>query len=187
MNWRDGERSWTEQTPADLDSSAGGFGGVHANPANPDGFLYESTIFWHHPADACYGEAGWGLAAISATGAVTESMVISMLVDIRHLSAIDRIMQAIAGISELVCDGGKGFLCSGEPAYLEGRKLLEGSLDFQALEEVALMHDGVLAIDETYRLDASGTDSDLARTIGPKAPPVIDGLDRHRSWIDVEF
>jgi outer membrane protein assembly factor BamB len=187
VNWRNGEKPWTSQNPRDLHTSAEGLGGVHANPDNPDGFLYESTIFWHHPADECYGEPGWGLAAMHATGAVTESMVISMLFDMQNVSEVSRIMQAIALISALVCDQGSGFVCAGAPAYLEGREYIDDYLDFQSMEDVALLHEGILEIDEAYRLHELEAVDDLARVIGPKAPPVIDGLDQRRSWIDVEF
>ena len=186
-NWRNGEPPWSVQNPPDLLGSAEGLGGVHANPANPDGFLYESTLFWHYPGDACYGKPGWGLDAMGATGAVTESMAISLLFDIRHIAVPGEVMQSIAAISELVCEQGSGFLCTGDPAYLEGRELLEEYLDFQSLEDVALLHEGVLQIDGADRLEDAEAMNDRSRVIGPKASPVIDGLDRHRSWIDLEF
>ena len=187
LHWRNGEPPWSVQNPPDLHSSAEGLGGVHANPDNPDGFLYESTLFWHYPGDACYGKPGWGLDAMDATGTVTESMVISLLFDIRHIFDLGEIMQSIAGISELVCEQGRGFLCTGDPAYLEGRELLEEYLDFQSLEDVALLHEGLLHIDGADSLDDAEAMNDRARVIGPKASPVIDGLDRRRSWIDLEF
>jgi hypothetical protein len=97
------------------------------------------------------------------------------------------IMQSIAAIDALACDQGMGFLCTGDPAYIEGRKLLDDYLDFQSLEDVALLHEGVLEIGEAHTLEELEAISDRARVIGPKAPPVIDGLDKHRSWIDFEF
>jgi hypothetical protein len=187
LNWHNGEPPWSVQNPPDLHSSADGRGGVHANPDNPNGFLYESTIFWHYPGDECYGEPGWGLAAIHATGTVTESMVISMLFDMQSSFDVSQIMQAIARISALACDQGRGALCTGDPVYREGRELLDDHLDFQSLEDVALLHEGVLEVDLAYRIDEAEATNDRARVIGPKAPPVIDGLDRHRSWIDLEF
>ena len=187
LHWRNGVPPWSMQNPPDLHSSADGLGGVHANPGNPDGFLYESTIFWHVPADQCYGKPGWGFAVMHATGMVSESTLISMLSDIRDAPDVSRIMQAIAGINALSCDQGRGFLCTGDPAYLEGRELLDDYLDFQSLQDVALLHEGVLDIAEAYGADSLEVSDDRAKTIGPKAPPVIDGLDRHRSWTDLEF
>ena len=187
LNWRNGEPPWSVQNPPDLHSSADGLGGVYANPDNPDGFLYESTIFWHVPADECYGKPGWGLAVTEVTGAVTESIVISMLFDMQNAPDAGLIMQSIAAIDALACDQGMGFLCTGDPAYIEGRKLLDDYLDFQSLEDVALLHEGVLEIGEAHTLEELEAISDRARVIGPKAPPVIDGLDKHRSWIDFEF
>jgi hypothetical protein len=110
-----------------------------------------------------------------------------MLFDMQSSSDVSQIMQSIAGISALACDQGRGVLCTGDPVYREGRELLDDYLDFQSLEDVALLHEGVLEVDQAYRLDEVEATNDRARIIGPKAPPVIDNLDKHRSWIDLEF
>ena len=174
------------QHPPDLASNAEGFGGVHANPGSPGGFLYESTLFWHYPGDLCYGEPGWAPAVLDTTGAVTEAVIFSMLSDGNDVSDIDTIMQVIAEIGALTCDQGRGFLCTGDPAYLEGRELLDAYLDYKEIEDAALLHEGILAIAETPEQDMEES-NDLARVIAPKAPPVIENLDTHRSWTDVEF
>ena len=185
-SWLDGEKAWVVQHPPDLASNAEGFGGVHANPGSPEGFLYESTLFWHYPGGLCYGEPGWAPAVLDTTGAVTEAVIFSMLSDGNDVSDIDTIMQVIAEIGALTCDQGRGFLCTGDPAYLEGRELLDAYLDYQEIEDAALMHEGILSIAETPEPDMQES-NDLARVIAPKAPPVIENLDTHRSWTDVEF
>ncbi|MGD9355959.1 MAG: PilC/PilY family type IV pilus protein [Chromatiales bacterium] len=186
QNWPGEEKAWVVQDPPDLASSAEGFGGVHANPENPVGFLYESTLFWHYPGDLCYGEPGWAPAFLNTTGAVTEAVIFAMLSDNDAASDVDSFMQVIAEISALTCDQGRGFLCNTDPVYLEGRELLDAHLDFREIENAALMHEGILATVETPGPDMEES-NDLARIIAPKAPPVIENLDTHRSWTDIEF
>jgi hypothetical protein len=56
----DSNNIYLAQNPTDLIPGVVG-GGLHANPSNPSGFLWESTLFWHFEEHStlCYGDIGW--------------------------------------------------------------------------------------------------------------------------------
>jgi hypothetical protein len=70
-------------------------------------FLYESTLFWHYPGGACYGDPGWLLAVASATHSLAlaqEALEAAGFADIDALKAELDILEACKGKREK--DGG---------------------------------------------------------------------------------
>jgi hypothetical protein len=82
---------YVAQNPDDLIPGMVG-GGLHANPSNSSGFLWESTLFWHFEeySTLCYGDIGWEEdrdEAFGAPAANTAEDLVGLLTQLLNVHA----------------------------------------------------------------------------------------------------
>ena len=161
--------SWIAQTPADLVTGMVG-GGLHANPANDSGFLYESTMFWHFgdlykiitgEKGPCYGDDDYDEAVEIEERGLTLVEFIALFPS--FATQQDLIENLTYQLDTYSCDAGTGTACKNEAGYIEAQELLTD-----------LVGDTKLYLKLRPYLDASG-EGGLGKSSGGKVAENVDG------------
>ena len=162
--------TWIAQAPSDLVAGMVG-GGLHANPANDSGFLYESTLFWHFGTlykeltgekGPCYGDANYAAAKEIETKGLTV-LEFSALFP-AYATQQDLIDSLVDQMANFTCAAGTGSVCKKEAGYVDLNDQLK-----------ALVGDEKLFLKLRPYLNEGGGTGDVGEGSGGKVATNVDG------------